>query len=84
MDSPTQAAERLSEAVKAGDYKTQLEALRDVLTELLPTAAHREAAALANQLRTVLKELHDIPEAVNSDAPDAALKKRRSSRLKAV
>jgi hypothetical protein len=71
----------IREAVSTGDHTKALVALRDHLAERLESAANREAAPLARQLRDVLAELDAEPSEGANPVDDLAA--RRTARRSA-
>ena len=71
----------LAEAVASGDRTAALTALADHLTGLLIDATPRDAAALARQLRDVLRDLDAQPREEASPVDDLATRRanRRAS-----
>jgi hypothetical protein len=55
-------AEDFVDAIKTGDRRTQLEALRDQLAERMDAAGARDTASIAKELCAVLEDLENLPD----------------------
>ena len=74
------------DAAQSGDRRKVLEAMRDTLAAAMDAADPAVQAQLAGQLRAVVKEIADLPEA-KADSPLEVARRSRSARrsgLKAV
>lgn len=73
--------ESLCGAVRSGDRREALEALRDTLAWSIEADAEvKSVAPLANQLRMVLSELDTLAEAKEGDPLDALAARRAARR----
>jgi hypothetical protein len=67
-----------TQALKSGDHRAALEALRDVLADSLKDAGDNVKAQIAAQLRAVLSELAALPAVERTEVDD--LTERRKTR----
>lgn len=74
------------EAAQTNDRRAALVAMRDALASAMDLAEPQVLAQLSGQLRAVLKDLAELPEAKPESPLEAAKKKRaeRRTNLKAV
>lgn len=70
----------LETIIKAGERRASLEAIRDKLAAELKDAYGRDAAALAKELREVIRELDSLPTGGEESTVDQ-LAARRARRL---
>lgn len=66
--------------VAAGERRKSLEALRDHLAVTIDLAAPENVAALAKQLREVLRELDELPVPEETNPADALARRRAARR----
>lgn len=74
----------LSKVVSEGNRREALEAMRDVLAVAMSQAEPREMAAIANQLRQVLRELDELPAGERLSKRDELAQRRQDRRAKAA
>lgn len=67
----------LPDAISSGDLRTQLIALRDLLTERIAAAEPKETAPLARQLADVLVRIAGLPGDEKSGLDDLAAKRAK-------
>lgn len=73
----------LGEAVRAGDLRSQMVALRDYLARRLDDFPHpRDAAPLAKQLAEVLVKLDELPDVSGEASPVVDLTARIADKLR--
>jgi hypothetical protein len=68
-----------AQTIKAGDYRTQLEALRDRLAEKMEDADPNVVPQYAARLQAVLEKLADLPAPERTDV-DELVERRKARR----
>lgn len=73
----------LSEAAESGDERAQLEALRRILAKAIDNCASlRDLASLSNRYQDVLRQIKELPSAVEESKTEKATSGSKSRRAK--